>query len=76
MSICEFFGECTFLNDRLGHMPQIAGLYRLQFCEGDSHSCARHMVMSRVGIDAAPRDLYPNQQERAEDIISDSQKAA
>jgi len=76
MPRCEFFEVCTFLNDRLGHMPQIAGLYRLQFCEGDSRSCARHMVMSRVGTEAAPKDLYPNQQERAEDIIAESRRAA
>jgi len=76
MARCDYFGVCNFLEKRLQNMPQIAGLYRMQFCESDCGSCARHMVMSALGPGAAPDDLYPNQQERVDMIVSGLGKAA
>jgi hypothetical protein len=76
MANCEFYDGCSFLSERLGKMPRIAGLYRMQFCEGNCTSCARYMVYKFVGFESVPRDLYPNQQERADIIIAETEQAA
>jgi hypothetical protein len=70
MAECERFKTCPFFNDQLAYMPQTAHAMKEKYCYGDKTQCARYLVVIE-GI-AAPRNLFPNQIERAREIISDA----
>jgi len=68
---CECLPGCPFFNDKLKDMPAIAQIYKKKYCMGgEKHSCARYIVRNALGKDNVPIDLYPNQIERANALIS------
>lgn len=69
MPECDFIAVCPFFNDQLENMPGTAKLYEKTTCRGDFESCARFIVRNALGPDAVPRDLFPNDRERAEKLI-------
>ena len=70
MAQCECLTGCPFFNDRLPDMPAASKLFKQQYCRGDKESCARYKVRQELGPQAVPRDLFPNQTERAIDLIA------
>lgn len=44
-------------------------MYKERYCLGNNTNCARFMVFSKFGKGTVPDNLYPNQIERAENII-------
>ena len=71
MADCEFLATCPFFNDMMPDRPATAEVFKKQYCKGNSDTCARHIVLKAVGQEKVPSDLYPNQSERIEEIISD-----
>ncbi len=69
MPDCECLPGCPFFNDKMDKMPAMASMLKKQYCQGDFVSCARYMVKVKLGKDAVPLDLYPNQIERAEKLL-------
>ncbi len=69
MADCECLAGCAFFNDRMTDMPATANLYKKQFCQGNNEGCARHMVFRTLGKEKVPSDLYPNDADRARQII-------
>ncbi len=69
MSDCEFLTHCPFFNDQLESMPGTATLYKRTMCKGTPESCARYMVRVRLGKGSVPRDLFPNDEARAQDLL-------
>ncbi len=61
---------CPFFNDKMAEMPSMTHIFKSRYCLGDSFSCARHMVFQELGSDKVPADLFPNQQDRAKDVIA------
>jgi hypothetical protein len=72
MEECERFKTCPFFNDQLAYMPQTAHAMKQKYCYGEKNHCARYLVAIE-GI-KTPGDLFPNQVERAQEIISDARK--
>lgn len=72
MGHCPSLVGCPFYNDKMADKPAIANLYKRKYCEKDYVNCARWKVGSTLGKQAVPLDLFPNQHERAEEIISQS----
>ena len=70
MADCECLEGCPFFNDMMTGKPATAEMYKKKFCVGDSSECARYMVFKAVGKESVPADLYPNQKDRANNIIS------
>jgi hypothetical protein len=70
MTECRKATGCIFFVNRLSSMPNTAELMRKKYCDGDNKSCARYMVCKTLGLENVPPDLFPNQRERALDIIS------
>ena len=68
MANCERLEKCIFFSDRMSRMPATASIMKKDFCCGDRSECARFQVAAR-GI-PVPEDLYPNQAERARNIIA------
>ncbi len=69
MADCELLAGCIFFNDQMAMMPTMTGMYKKDFCKGDSSKCARHMVFKALGRPSVPPDLFPNMAERAKKII-------
>jgi hypothetical protein len=67
---CPKLSGCPFFSNKLTQMPATAELTKKHYCLGDYESCARFRVVKALSSAAVPDDLYPNQIERAEEIIA------
>ncbi|WAM33035.1 hypothetical protein [Caldicellulosiruptor morganii] len=75
MSECPNLKTCPFFNDKMSNMPAIANIYKRRYCLGEgvgNEGCARWIVYSKLGKEYIPADLFPNQIERAEQILKSS----
>jgi len=63
MAECECLEGCPFFNDKMQNMPALAGIMKKKYCQDDYSSCARHMIFEKMGKEAVPGGLYPNQME-------------
>jgi hypothetical protein len=52
--------------------PGTAEIYKKKYCLGDNVDCARYMVFQKLGKANVPADLYPNQSNIAQKLITDS----
>lgn len=70
MSDCECLKGCIFFNDKMKDVGAVGAMYKKRYCTGDSSMCARYMVFKKLGKASVPADLYPNQQDRAKQILT------
>lgn len=66
---CELAKNCIFFNDKMANTPSTADLFKKIYCQSDCDSCARMMVVKALGREKVPADLFPNQAEKAIEII-------
>jgi hypothetical protein len=66
---CEKLPTCIFFNDEMADMPAVAALLKNQFCRGAFAECARYQVATRLGVARVPKDLYPQNRERAKVLL-------
>jgi hypothetical protein len=76
MADCEVLDRCPFVNETMQGMPGHAELFRQLYCHGGNDICARYMILRKLGQDAVPANLFPNEVSRANTIIADSRKPA
>jgi len=69
MADCEFINTCTVLDVHLAHMPLVTEVYKKMYCQENPGRCARIMVINAMEQNALPRELLPNQFDRAMSII-------
>lgn len=69
MAECELLKGCIFFNDKMKNMPGTANILKAQYCQSDNNKCARYMVFQALGRENVPRDLFPQQVDRAKQII-------
>jgi hypothetical protein len=67
---CECLAACPFFNDKMERIPATAEMYKKNYCKGDFENCARYMVFKVLGKPAVPANLYPNQKQKAIEILS------
>jgi hypothetical protein len=67
---CECVGGCIFFNDKMANMPAVAEVMKKRFCKADFSQCARFMVFKKLGKPAVPPDLFPNQADRARELLA------
>ncbi|RII25397.1 MAG: hypothetical protein CXR31_14490 [Geobacter sp.] len=72
MTDCELLKTCIFFNDKMQNMPSTAEVIKLRYCNGDYTDCARFTIFKAVGREKVPQDLFPNQIEKAREIIAGS----
>jgi len=70
MADCECLPGCIFFNDKMVNMPSTSGMYKRIYCQGDNSKCARYMVFKAKGKGSVPGTLFPNQFEKAKEIIA------
>ena len=76
MADCEMLEKCPFFNDAMQGMPEHAELFKQLYCHGGNDICARYMILRRLGPDAVPKELFPNEVSRANIVIADARKLA
>lgn len=69
MAECQLTEKCIFFNDRMSHMPGMAEIYKDRYCRDDHDMCARYMVFKALGRENVPFDLFPNERDRALEVI-------
>ncbi len=72
MSQCEFTEKCPFFNDRLGALPGLANMLKQQYCLLSNSRCARYRIVTALGRECVPFDLFPNDMARAESLLVDA----
>lgn len=70
MAECECLPKCPFFHDKMSGMPDLASLMKKKYCLGDASGCARHIVFEAKGKGSVPANLFPNQVDKAKQIIS------
>jgi hypothetical protein len=69
MADCPSLPRCPFFNDAMADMPAVANLTKRRLCQGDHAGCARYVVLQALGREAVPPDLWPDQTDRARQIV-------
>lgn len=70
MAFCELTEKCIFFNDQMASMPTTANIYKKLYCEDQFETCARFMVCKAKGRENVPVDLFPNQKDRAMQLLA------
>lgn len=70
MAECECIAKCPFFHDKMAEMPSMAAMLKKRYCLDKHTTCARWMVRAAIGAPGVPPDLFPNQHDRAEKLIS------
>ncbi len=73
MPECQCVSKCPFFLDKMEEMPALANMMKTRYCHGEHLKCARWTVRTALGAENVPKDLYPNQMERAQQLISRSE---
>jgi hypothetical protein len=66
---CELLDTCYFFRYEM-HVESIANRFKNRYCHSCKEACAIYMVYSAMGSEALPRDLYPNEYDRALSILA------
>ena len=66
---CECLEKCPFFNDQIVNKPATAELMKKQYCNENFEACARYTLFKSAGQEHVPADLYPNQNDRASNIL-------
>jgi hypothetical protein len=61
--------KCPLFNEHMQATQAARALYRVRYCNGDHHECARHIVYLSLGREGVPPDLYPNDRLRAIKLV-------
>ena len=69
MPDCEIISSCIFFRDQMANVPDMAKFQKQKYCKGDNSLCARYRVYKALGRHKVPEDLFPIQNDKADDII-------
>lgn len=70
---CKKLDTCLFFQ-RLSEKESTAALFRDKYCHNPVNSCARMVLLTALGKEFVPENLYPNQHDRVEAIIAANKK--
>lgn len=74
MATCEILEICPFINDPIEGMPGHAELFKQLYCHGSNSLCARYIIFKKLGLEAVPNNLSPNEITRANMILPGAKK--
>lgn len=70
MQKCDLIDSCPFFNSQLkGEKEQIKSL-KVKYCLRNNLNCARYMIFMALGRESMPAGLFPNQKDKAYEVIS------
>lgn len=75
MAECLIAKNCPFYkNGTNSQMTAVSNWLKSHYCRGNFAMCARHTVHEAMGQEYIPADLYPNEQVRAYQIVSQANR--
>ena len=74
MAHCPLMSICPFFNDMMGNMPAMSEAMKKKFCQQIFTECARYITCTALGRDKVPKDMFPNEPERAKEMIATSRR--
>jgi hypothetical protein len=75
MAECRIAKSCPFYTGQaIDSTAAISKWLRDHYCQGNSAICARHTIHEAIGQEFVPADLYPNEQVRAFQILSQANR--
>jgi hypothetical protein len=69
MTDCELINVCTFFKHQMSKAPDMVEYQKKKYCKGDNTLCARHKVYKTLGHEKFPKDLFPIQIGKANQLI-------
>ena len=72
MAECENLGKCDFFHDKMKDMPATSALMKTRYCLENPTGCARYIIAKKLGREMVPKDLFPSQKNKAENILRNS----
>jgi len=73
---CKNLKGCPFFNHKMPIESGLGLMYKKKYCLGDPGTCARYRVSTVLGKEYVPANLYPNMNEKADEILKQNQKGA
>lgn len=70
MSECEKLPTCPFFTGEVPIEEELGKTYRAYYCHNGNAICARYLVFQSLGKGSVPADLYPDQLDRARQIVA------
>ena len=67
---CELMSTCLFFNDQMANMPNMAEMQKKKYCHGNYNICARYKVYKALGREKVPKNLFPIELNKVDQIIS------
>lgn len=67
---CALTETCIFFNNKMANMPSMASMYKQRYCQDAFETCARYQVFKAVGRENVPADLYPNEADKVDEVVS------
>ena len=80
MTECQIAKSCPFYTGKAQAQPTSSGFaavskwLRSNYCKGNFSMCARNTVVEAMGQEYLPADLFPNEQARAVQLISQANR--
>lgn len=68
-STCEIIQECEFFIYEM-RIESIANRFKSRYCFSCKDACARYMIFRASDLGYIPPDLYPNEYDKALDILA------
>ena len=71
MDQCPSLPRCYLLNEKLAKMPAAVDMIKMRYCSEEGRACARWMVISVLGPEWVPPNLFPHELERARLLLAE-----
>ncbi|MDM8538203.1 hypothetical protein QUF70_15730 [Desulfobacterales bacterium HSG17] len=66
---CELYKACSFMQHEIKNSTIIKSFHE-KYCTTNKETCSRYMIAYECGLRFIPEDLFPNEYDKALQIIS------
>ncbi len=75
MTECQIARSCPlYRGQKDSQTAAVSNWLKTQYCRGNFALCARHAIHEAMGQEYVPADLFPNEQVRANQIVSQANR--
>jgi len=77
MAECRIAKSCPLYRSQANNQPAaVSNWLKTHYCRGNFAMCARHTIHEAIGQEFIPADLFPNEQARAYQIVSQANRVS
>ncbi len=75
MTECRIAKSCPLYHSQANNQASaVSNWLKSHYCRGNFALCARHTIHEAIGQEYVPADLFPNEQARAQQIVSQADR--